>query len=385
MEAILAAIGHVSPRVDSLWGSFSVSTLLCCRVWNDGIGVADAAACAQKYPGISDRVFLAKVSSKEAKREYLAALLGQYYPHLATVARMEAFVLLCEAEADGKWPHDTLLYSFCLRCKSGELLAACKRVRYYRGLLDVDYAGNPNAFAEQFAIVVEINDVRRAAQLLERRAGDATCWETAFRLCSEGSAVDSAFLVKQVREKESKSNLFFFLAGVLAGSTSSIACISFGKVCFSRECFDGRWSCCSSASSCISCCFFAGSCRCALVVKMEKKESLFCHVQCFFPPQRAKHNPHVLPQAAAAASMRGVDAAQVTRAASFPRDGAATISFDEMPSHWGVRTNGECSVCRSGVSSAMRVFRCGHAAHTECSTEEACSVCFVAQLKTLLK
>jgi hypothetical protein len=96
----------------------------------------------------------------------------------------------------------------------------------------------------------------------------------------------------------------------------------------------------------------------------------------------AKHNPHVIGQTAAAA-FRSVDAAQITCAVGWPRDGPVSVSFDEMPSHWGAKTAGECAVCKLAVPGPMRLFRCGHAVHTECSTEEACSVCYLTQFKSL--
>ncbi len=351
VEAVLAALSYKPNQF--LLDSFHLPSSLFCRVSSSSscqVAPSEAHLFAQKYPGISDELFLSRVQSKESKREYLAALLGLYYPLLATPQRMEMFVNLCEPNPeDGKWPHDALLFSFCSRCKSGgELLFACRRARYYRGLLDIDY-NVPHAFAEQFSVVVEINDVRRAAVLLERKARDQSCWETAFRLCSPDSAVDLAFVLQQALIHARPPQM---LARVLANVPSV------------------------GADTAATVAVLASKQQVRAAVATSVLEAVDVHLW-------AKHNPHVLPQAAAAASLRDGNA-QVARAAAWPRDGPANVSFDEMPSHWGVKISAsDCGVCRTAAAGPMRVFRCGHVAHNECSTEEACSVCFVTQIKSI--
>ena len=347
LEAVVAAWNHARDErfLDEL--STPNSPLVYFRLRN-GESVEQAAlVCAQKFPALSDEFFLKHVADRKTRLEYLVYLLG-FYPLLATPARMELLLSHCEPEAGGVWPLDELMFSFCNRCRGGELLPVCRAIRYYRGILDVDLA--TDMFTEQFSLAVELNDAPRAAALLQRRRGSFSAWKEAFRLCSDSPArnVNREWVAEEaVRTVRPASEL----ARVLACSSAPLPHLA------------------------------------PLVASLALQEQTRAEVACALLETLdahlwAKQNPHMLPQAAAAVGM-AADSGRLAKALSWQHEVPAVLSFDEMQTHWGAKTSGACAVCHIAVGP-VRVFRCGHAAHNECSPEEACSVCFSSSFKSLI-
>ncbi len=345
LEALVAALAFANNQ--TLLEEFSSpdSPLLYFRLRSGAVVDNAAMLSAQKWPALSDSFFFSCVSSRQTRLEYLVHLLD-YYPLLATVPRMELLLSLCEPLANGVWPLDDLMLSFCCRCPKGELLPVCRSIRYHRGILEVDYESD--LFGEQFALVVAIGNTALAASLLRRRTSDSASWAAAFRLSSDRkSAVNCAFVAQQAVQFVRPASL---LSQVLAGCCESLPHLAPVVAALAlRE-------------------HIRSEAACSLL------ETIDAHLW-------AKQNPHVLPQAVATSSP-AVEASRLAKALSWQHDAPASLSFDEMQTHWGTKSSGVCVVCLV-AAGPVRVFRCGHAAHAECSPEEACAVCFNASFTSL--
>ncbi len=112
-----------------------------------------------------------------------------------------------------------------------------------------------------------------------------------------------------------------------------------------------------------------------------------------------KRNPHMLPQAAAVARVETSDHCEslapfvaadgASLSSAFDYSGTTAHSFDDLATHWGVHVTIHASACPlcmlplAGATGALKVFRCGHAVHAECCTEDACVRCFTLRFRSL--